>query len=170
MFADADDTVHSGKQGTPAPGWRAYVSAGIGTSAEEIDATTDSPIPGTGGGDELQNENGFALSFLGIATAFAGGEVGATGSFRFGPSVPEYYAGDMAGFGIDNLTQGFVTWSPTDEFSMDIGLFGTIFGAEVAESWQNLNYTRGALYYSLQPFWYTGPRASYEIVDEFGLT
>src|SRR5690606_1300767 len=40
--------------------------------------------------------------------------------------------------------------------------FGTIFGAEVAESWQNLNYTRGALYYALQPFWHTGLRASYQ--------
>ena len=45
--------------------------------------------------------------------------------------------------------------------SLVAGTFGTIFGAEVAESWLNLNYTRGELYFNLQPFWHTGIKAEY---------
>src|SRR5690606_1388132 len=58
--------------------------------------------------------------------------------------------------------------SPTEELTLDFGQFGTIFGAEVAESWQNLNYTRGALYYAMQPFWHTGLRVRYQASEMVG--
>ena len=40
----------------------------------------------------------------------------------------------------------------------------------MAESWQNMNYTRGALYFAMQPFWHTGLRGSYQVSDSLGLT
>ena len=45
--------------------------------------------------------------------------------------------------------------------TFDLGTFGTIYGAEVAESWNNLNYTRGELYFNYQPFWHTGLRVEW---------
>jgi len=39
----------------------------------------------------------------------------------------------------------------------------------VAESWRNMNYSRGGLYYAMQPFWHTGLRANYVINDKLAL-
>jgi hypothetical protein len=83
--------------------------------------------------------------------------------------VTQFYAADPGLFGIGSITQAFVTWMPSEKLSLDLGQFGTIFGAEVAESWINLNYSRGGLYYAMQPFWHTGLRANYAINDMFGV-
>lgn len=148
MFGDAYATVQTSQTGSPSPGHRAYAS--------------NSPV-GTA-------ENGFSLSFVGLDVGYEGDGWGVTSSLRFGPSVPIFYGGDTGILGIDAILQGYVTWAPVDILSIDLGMFGTIFGAEVAESWQNLNYTRGALYYLMQPFWHTGARASLAITDELSLT
>lgn len=115
--------------------------------------------------------NGFSLSFLGTDIVYDTEHFGATASLRFGPSVPIFYGtADNDQFGIENLVQAFVTWKPTDKLSIDFGQFGTIYGAEVAESWRNLNYTRGGLYYAMQPFWHTGLRAKLAVSDQLTLT
>jgi hypothetical protein len=112
--------------------------------------------------------DGFALAFAGADLAYAGDQFGATISLRFGPGVVRFF-GDQGPFGISNVTQAYATWKPLDGLTLDLGQFGTIFGAEVAESWRNQNYTRGALYYAMQPFWHTGLRANYAINDMFGV-
>lgn len=114
--------------------------------------------------------NGFALSFLGTDIVYDTEHFGATASLRFGPSVNVFYGGDQGPLGIDNIVQAFATWKPTSSLKIDFGQFGTIFGAEVAESWKNLNYTRGGLYYAMQPFWHTGARAALAVSDELTLT
>lgn len=115
--------------------------------------------------------NGFSLSFLGLDATYDGGELGATGSLRYGPSTQIFFGADPENLGLFGLiTQAYATWKPVDALTLDVGQFGTIYGAEVAESWQNLNYTRGGLYYGMQPFWHTGLRANYALSDEFGLT
>jgi hypothetical protein len=53
--------------------------------------------------------------------------------------------------------------------TLDLGQFYTMFGAEVFESWRNMNYSRGALYYSMQPFWHTGLRANYVVSDKLAI-
>lgn len=114
--------------------------------------------------------NGFGLSFLGADIVYDTEKFGATASLRFGPSVPIFYLADKGITGIDNITQAYVTYKPTSALAVDFGQFSTIYGAEVAESWKNLNYTRGGLYYAMQPFWHTGVRAKYSISDELSLT
>ncbi|MBX2796276.1 MAG: porin [Myxococcales bacterium] len=118
--------------------------------------------------------NGFSLSFMGVDAAVTSERFGVTGSLRFGPSVPVFFGGQPADqdgpLGLENLFQLYGTYKPTDRITLDVGQFGTIYGAEVAESWQNLNYTRGALYYAMQPFWHTGVRASVDLTDEVGVT
>lgn len=114
--------------------------------------------------------NGFGLSFMGADLVYDTEKFGATASLRFGPSVPIFYGADKGPLGIDNILQAYVTYKPTSALAIDFGQFGTIYGAEVAESWRNLNYTRGGLYYAMQPFWHTGMRAKLAVTDELTLT
>jgi len=109
--------------------------------------------------------NGFALAFAGLDASYSGEKFGATISLRFGPGVNRFYAANMSDIGIQNLTQAFVTYKPIEKLTFDLGQFGTIYGAEVLESWKNINYSRGALYYAMQPFWHTGLRANFAATD-----
>jgi hypothetical protein len=146
-FVDANYGFQTAKQGTTVPIHRAYEWNNGGSS-----------------------QNGFGLSFAGIDASYDAGQLGATISLRAGPSVPVFYGGDKGVLGIDNITQAFVSWNPTPLLSIDVGQFNTIFGAEVAESWQNLNYSRGGLYFAMQPFWHTGLRATVSPNDQVAIT
>jgi Putative beta-barrel porin-2, OmpL-like. bbp2 len=146
-FVDANYGFQTAKQGTPVPVHRAYEWNNGGSA-----------------------QNGFGLSFAGIDASYDAGQLGATISLRAGPSVPIFYGGDQGALGIDNVTQAFVSWNPTSQLSIDVGQFNTIFGAEVAESWQNLNYSRGGLYYAMQPAWHTGLRATVSPNDKVAIT
>lgn len=154
-FVDAFYGFQTAKQGTPSPYHRAY------------DSNTWVSNGDYAGG---QAQNGFGLSFAGVDATYDGGQLGATINLRAGPSVPIFYGGDQGFLGIDNITQAFATWTPVPQLTIDIGQFGTIFGAEVAESWHNLNYTRGGLYYAMQPFWHTGLRATVSPTDKVRIT
>jgi hypothetical protein len=150
-FVDAQYGFQTQARGTPSPVHRAF----------EFNHWN---------GDGGVAQNGFGLSFAGIDATYDAGQLGATISLRAGPSVVIYYAGDTGPLGIENVTQAYATWTPTPELSIDFGQFSTIFGAEVAESWQNLNYTRGGLYYAMQPFWHTGLRATVSPSDKVAIT
>lgn len=126
-------------------------------------------VDGTASHRSYVFNSGFGLSFAGLDVSLTGEQFGGTISVRMGPSVIQFF-GDNGGLGFDNLTQAYVTWMPFDALTLDLGQFGTIYGAEVAESWQNINYSRGALYWAMQPFWHTGLRANYAITDSIGLT
>lgn len=154
-FVDAFYSFQTAAQGTPSPAHRAYDS-----NNWVSDDDTNAGFA----------QNGFGLSFAGIDATYDGGKLGATISLRAGPSVPIFYASDTGPLGIDNITQAYVTWTPVPQFSLDFGQFSTIFGAEVAESWKNLNYTRGGLYYAMQPFWHTGLRATVSPNDKVSIT
>lgn len=102
-------------------------------------------------------ESGFGLNWLGADFGYDGGMWGVTGSLRFGDALAIYGTGTLG-----PITNAYVTLRPVEGLSIDAGTFGTIYGAEVAESWVNLNYTRGELYFNFQPFWHTGVRMAYE--------
>jgi hypothetical protein len=74
---------------------------------------------------------------------------------------------------LQNVKQAFATWHPGGKGSvvtLDLGKFDTIFGAEVADSQLNFNYTRGLLYWLAQPAFHTGLRANFAIADQFWIT
>jgi hypothetical protein len=148
LFVDASYAYSTAHSGTPAAAHRAWE---------------------TTSGDRLTN-NGFNLGWLGLDVSYDAGEVGATGSLRFGSAVPVYHGGNKSDLGIENLTQAYVTWKPAADLKLDLGQFNTIYGAEVAESWKNLNYSRGGLYYAMQPFFHTGLRAAYAFSEEVTAT
>ncbi|MET0343081.1 MAG: outer membrane beta-barrel protein [Polyangiales bacterium] len=133
-----------------------------------------SPPPGTTILGQYAHEGyvtgeGFGLAFAGIDAAYSGDKFGATISLRFGPGVNRFYFGDNGALGIDNITAAYATYKPTENITFDLGQFGTLYGAEVLESWRNVNYSRGALYYAMQPFWHTGLRANFKLHDAFAL-
>lgn len=139
----------------------AFVDAYYGANTSPVGAPS-------GSHRAYDGQRGFNLAWVGTDISYDGGEVGATVSLRMGQGNGQFFGGDT-GPDFYPLTQGFVTWKPVDAFTLDAGMFGTIYGAEVAESWLNLNYTRGALYYAMQPFWHVGVRGAYAINDVFTL-
>lgn len=63
---------------------------------------------------------------------------------------------------------GYYTWENGTE--LDVGLFGTIAGLEVAESHLNWNYSRGLLWAWNEPFSHLGAKLSTPITDTFTAT
>ncbi len=113
--------------------------------------------------------NGFALAFAGANLNYQVKQVGVTLDLRFGEGANRLIGNpDNPVFSV--LKQAYVTWSPSSRLSIDAGQFDTIYGAEVADSWENANYTRGALYYLMQPFYHTGFRTNLSLSDSSSAT
>lgn len=135
--------------------------------------TMDVPNLAHPGHRSWERNNGFALQWLGIDASYDAGQFGVTTSLRYGSALPAWYgvptnsSSDLDG--VANILNAYGTWKPTSSFSVDVGRFTTIYGAEVHESFKNLNYTRGALFYAFQPFWHTGLRLNYQATDELKL-
>jgi hypothetical protein len=151
----------------------AFVDA-YGALRSDRNTHTGSPLSlgsATGGyyHEAYTQAEGFALAFAGMDVSYSGEQFGATISLRMGPGAKRFYAADQGPFGNDYITQAYATWKPFSKLTLDFGQFYTIYGAEVAESWRNVNYSRGGLYYAMQPFWHTGLRANLAIVDQFAL-
>jgi hypothetical protein len=163
-FVDAYGAVRSDNNGSGAAG-----NATAQSDANSAKGVTNPGVVGNFGHDAYVEASGFALAFAGVDVAYSGEKVGATISLRFGPGVNRFFGADQGPFGIDNVTQAYLTYKPTDKITLDLGQFYTIFGAEVAESWRNQNYSRGALYYAMQPFWHTGLRANFKVNDALAI-
>jgi hypothetical protein len=147
-----------------------FVDAYAALRSDKNNRPLATPVPYGGYYHEayVQN-NGFALAVAGIDASYSGGKLGATVSLRLGPAVNRFYAANMRDTGIESITQAYVTYKPIEQLTFDLGQFSTIYGAEVLESWKNVNYSRGALYYAMQPFWHTGLRANITVTDGFAL-
>jgi hypothetical protein len=116
---------------------------------------------------------GFSLSWIGLDAAVQPDPVGAVLQLRFGPSVPNLALADFAiPGGIGFVQNGYVTWKPMGKdgkLNLIFGKFDTIYGAEVAKSQDNINYSRGFLYNLAQPFFHTGLRADIQLADALQL-
>ena len=107
--------------------------------------------------------SGFGLVWAGGDLSGDAGPVGGTLSLRLGP-VASLYNGSDNRYGLQYLKQAYATVRPipgSDRLSLDLGKMDTLYGAEVAESQDNLNYTRGVLVWIEQPFFHTGLRLRY---------
>jgi hypothetical protein len=96
--------------------------------------------------------------------------VGATLQLRFGPSVPNLALADWSlPGGIGFIQNGYVSLRPggsSGPVTIVAGKFDTVFGAEVAQSQLNMNYTRGFLYNLAQPFFHTGLRVDVQASEK----
>jgi hypothetical protein len=107
--------------------------------------------------------NGFGLNFAGGLVQYTGEKFGVTVDLRFGTGAPLLTP-------VAPVKQGYVSWMPSEKVGLDFGFFDTIFGAEVADEWENANYSRGALYFLRQPFNHMGVRSGFDLSDKLGLT
>lgn len=121
--------------------------------------------------------NGFSLSWVGLDASYPAEPVGGTVSLRFGPTANRIANGCLSGtcdsaIGLTNVKQAFGSWKPGgagSSVTLDFGKFDTPYGAEVAESQNNINYTRGLLYWFAQPLFHTGLRMRAQLNEIFGL-
>jgi hypothetical protein len=100
-------------------------------------------------------------------------------SLRFGPSAERLAAGCLSStspcdsaVGLSPIKQAFASWRPGGDGSavqLDFGKFDTLYGAEVADSQDNINYTRGLLYWFAQPAYHTGLRMGANLGEAFTL-
>jgi hypothetical protein len=138
------------------------------------------PKPQTGANGVTRaydTENGFSLAWVGVDASYPAEPVGGTVSLRLGPSATRIGRSCLAGtcddeVGLSFVKQAFASWRPGGAggaVQLDLGKFDTIYGAEVAESQDNLNYTRGLVYWFAQPLVHTGLRVSAELSDELTL-
>lgn len=114
---------------------------------------------------------GLNLAFAGLDLRYAPDPIGAAIDLRFGSAVPRLL-GAFSGLpeGLQFVKQAYVSWRPDPMIQIDFGQFDTIYGAEVSESWLNPNYTRGALYNVVQPFYHGGFRVIVTPLEGLTLT
>ena len=135
----------------------------------------NAPKPQLGGNGDTRafdTSNGFSLAWAGIDIAHPADPIGGTLALRFGPSAKRYnsvcFASNGkcdASYGLENVKQAFASFRPGESspISFDFGKFDTIYGVEVAESQDNINYTRGVLYWLGQPAFHTGLRVNADL-------
>lgn len=133
----------------------------------------------TNGNDVIRafdSANGFSLASAGLDISHAAEPIGGMLSLRFGPAARRYNsscAGTCdAAYGLENVKQAYASWRPGGDgtqVTIDFGKFDTIYGAEVADSQDNINYTRGVLYWLGQPAFHTGLRVNAELTPNLTL-
>lgn len=118
--------------------------------------------------------HGFALSWVGLDAAYDPDPVGGAVSLRLGPTADTYAASCLSAgtapcdsdVGLTAVKQAYGSWKPDGpegRITLDFGKFDTLYGAEVAESQDTFNYSRGVVYWYAQPLFHTGFRAAFEL-------
>jgi hypothetical protein len=136
------------------------------------------PQSGTNAFRAFDNNNGFSLSWVGLDAGYEPRPVGGRVALRFGPTAEAHGASCLSSdrarcdsaVGLAPVKQAFVSYQPLPELTLDFGKFDTPVGAEVAESHENFNYTRGVLYTLGEPLFHTGLRVSYAFRPELALS
>ena len=106
---------------------------------------------------------GFGLTFAGGDLAYRTDKWGLTLNLRWGQNVDR-----LSEFA--PLTRGFATWIPCEKLTLDFGYFGAFIGVETADEWENPTFTRGTIYFRMQPFRHLGLRALIEPHDKVDIT
>jgi hypothetical protein len=167
-------------EATPAaePWYEAFRFRVFADAYASLNANFPKPQPGSNALRALDPNNGFSLSWVGADVSYAPSPIGGTVALRVGPSAERLARtcfsqttrcdSEVEGLGL--VKQAFAAWVPLRDLELDFGKFDSVFGAEVAESQDNLNYTRGALWWLGQPKFHTGLRAAWQIVPELSAT
>jgi len=107
---------------------------------------------------------------MGFGLVFAGGDVsyrtdkwGVRVDLRWGQNVDR-----LTEFA--PLSRGFATWIPHPKLTLDLGYFAAFVGVETADEWRNPTFTRGIIYFKMQPFRHLGLRALIQPHDQVDIT
>lgn len=118
----------------------------------------------------FDQHNGFSVAFLGLDMKVDPDPVGFVGQIRLGAAQPNLALNDngVPG-GLAYIQQAHALYKPggkDGKVTLILGKFDTLYGAEVPQSYLNINYTRGALFNLAQPFFHTGLRADIAVSDK----
>ena len=103
--------------------------------------------------------HGFGLTFAGGDVHYRSEKFGIRVDLRWGQNVDRLTE-------LAPLSRGFATWIPCKKLSLDLGYFGAFIGIESADEWENATFTRGVIYFKMQPFRHLGLRATLEPHDQ----
>lgn len=156
------------------------VSTGIGFS-QTITATLDGYYgynfnkPNVGG-DRVNDfrafdfrDQTFSLSYGEVAVDYKPNNVGIRVDLGFGDTADIVHAFEPGDKNLwRHIQQAYVT-AGRDKFTLDFGKFVTPIGAEVIETKDNWNYSRGILFTWAIPFYHFGGRATYAVNDKVSL-
>ncbi len=115
----------------------------------------------------FDERSGFMLSFAGVGLKYEGEQAGAVLELYFGRGM-ERLIGN-ANPVLSTVRQAYASWIPLEGLRFDVGHFTSPFGLETAESYANMNYTRGATYFLVQPAYHVGLRVTGDIGERFQL-
>ena len=85
----------------------------------------------------------------------------------YGPAMQRLFDNDNPVLSV--VRQAYAAWIPMEGLRFDVGQFTSPFGLETAESFLNMNYTRGATYFLLQPTYHVGLRVVADLGERFQL-
>jgi hypothetical protein len=121
--------------------------------------------------------NSFNLSLVEVVIAKTAEPVGFRIDLDYGPTTDWVHCGNPNCDAAPNaespyryLQQAYVSWATPVGLNIDFGKFVTPIGAEVIESKDNWNYTRGLLFCCAIPYYHAGIRAGYTINGMFSVT
>ncbi len=175
MIRPPDPNFGQGRRAEPPddpepPAWYEKISLGFFADAYlSLNYNLPGAQQGTNTVRAFDNSNGFSFAWAGMDLSHDAVPVGGTVSLRFGPSA-DTFSGETPALNV--VKQGFATWAPRltgGKLKFDLGKFDTLYGAEVAESQLNMNYTRGVLNWLGQPFFHTGFRARLQPLEKLGV-
>jgi hypothetical protein len=120
---------------------------------------------------------GVAVAWVGVDLALPAAPVGGALEFRLGPAAERHASRCVevlgvcdAEIGLSFVKQAYATWRPAEgPVSVDIGKFDGPFGVEKPDSQLNHSYTRGLLYWLVQPLFLTGMRLEWSVTPELAI-
>jgi hypothetical protein len=109
------------------------------------------------------DSHGFGLVFAGGDVSYRTDKWGVRVDLRWGQNVGRLTE-------LAPLSRGFATWIPCKKLTLDLGYFAAFVGTENADEWRNPTFTRGILYFKIQPFRHLGLRALIQPHDKVDIT
>ena len=101
------------------------------------------------------DSHGFGLVFLAGGFRFETQRWGIMLDLKYGQNIGRLTE-------LTPVSRAFVTWIPVarDKLKLDLGYFGAFVGIETDDEWRNPTFTRGVIYFRMQPFRHLGLRAT----------
>jgi len=111
-------------------------------------------------------DQSFALNYGELAVDYKPNNVGVRVDIGFGDAAEVVNSGEANIW--RHIQQAYITGTHK-KLTLDFGKFVTPIGAEVIETKDNWNYTRGLLFTYAVPFYHMGARATYAATDKVSL-
>ena len=112
------------------------------------------------------NHSEFSLNYAELVINKTADPVGFRADIGFGDTSRIVHAVEPAGVNLYQYLQQFYVTGVKDKYTVDFGKFVTPHGAEVIETKDNWNYSRGVLFTWAIPFYHFGVRATAVVNDK----